>query len=179
MCLRNPDRVVTTLSCTEAFTVSEQHRSVLAEPRFTIRPDGSHLSRPAPPPRGVSGARLERAHDRIVAMNTDPVPIPLLFGDSDAPYLRLDQEYTAARPDDVMASEALTELAAAVDHGLSGYALAPGEICFVDNYRAVHGREAFAARHDGTDRWLRRLNITRDLRRSRSARISADSRLIL
>ena len=56
--------------------------------------------------------------------------------------------------------------------------LQPGDIAFIDNYRAVHGRESFRARYDGTDRWLKRLNITRNLRGSRAWRPAADHRII-
>lgn len=73
---------------------------------------------------------------------------------------------------------ALQTLIDALDALLGGISLRPGEICFLDNYLVVHGRQAFQARLDGTDRWLKRLNICRDLRRSRDLRISADSRLI-
>ncbi|WP_248963652.1 TauD/TfdA family dioxygenase [Sphaerisporangium perillae] len=38
--------------------------------------------------------------------------------------------------------------------------LESGEFCFIDNYRVVHGRKPFGARHDGTDRWLKRINVT-------------------
>lgn len=61
---------------------------------------------------------------------------------------------------------------------MGGVALNPGDIAFIDNYRVVHGRKPFQARFDGTDRWLRRLNITRDLRKSRHARLTAESRVI-
>jgi hypothetical protein len=42
----------------------------------------------------------------------------------------------------------------------------------------VHGRRAFKARYDGSDRWFKRMNITRDLRKSRADRIEAVSRII-
>ncbi|MGI5336008.1 hypothetical protein ACQEVS_00715 [Streptomyces sp. CA-181903] len=48
---------------------------------------------------------------------------------------------------------------------------------FVDNYQAVHGRRPFAAAYGGRDRRLKRVNITRDMCRSRSARGSASSLL--
>lgn len=41
---------------------------------------------------------------------------------------------------------------------------------FLDNCRIVHERKPFKARHDGTDRWLKRLNVACDLRKSRSSR---------
>ena len=61
---------------------------------------------------------------------------------------------------------------------MTGIALTPGDICVIDNYKAVHGRKPFRARFDGTDRWLRRLNMARDLRRSREFRLDARSRVI-
>jgi alpha-ketoglutarate-dependent taurine dioxygenase len=69
-------------------------------------------------------------------------------------------------------------VARALDAVVTEIVLRPGDICFIDNYRVIHGRNAFSPRFDGTDRWLRRLNIARDLRKSRSRRLSAESRTI-
>jgi L-asparagine oxygenase len=35
----------------------------------------------------------------------------------------------------------------------------------IDNAVAVHGRLPFEARYDGTDRWLEKLLVRRDIRR--------------
>jgi hypothetical protein len=51
-------------------------------------------------------------------------------------------------------------------------------VLFVDNYRAVHGRRPFTARYDGTDRWLKRIGVSRDLRRSRDAGATGAARVI-
>ena len=51
--------------------------------------------------------------------------------------------------------------------------LQPGDVAFIDSYRAAHGRKSFRARYDGTDRWLKQLNITRNLRGSRAWRPAA------
>jgi alpha-ketoglutarate-dependent taurine dioxygenase len=56
--------------------------------------------------------------------------------------------------------------------------LAPGDVLFIDNNRAVHGRRPFTARYDGTDRWLKRISVSRGLRRSRDARATVASRVI-
>ena len=40
----------------------------------------------------------------------------------------------------------------------------------MDNYRAIHGRYAFQPRYDGTDRWLKKMMLTRDVRKSRVLR---------
>jgi alpha-ketoglutarate-dependent taurine dioxygenase len=65
-----------------------------------------------------------------------------------------------------------------IDESLTDLVLQAGDICFIDNYRAVHGRRPFKARYDGTDRWLKRVNIARDLRKSRGLRVSNLSRVI-
>ncbi len=67
----------------------------------------------------------------------------------------------------------------AIEEQLTDVVLEAGEICFIDNYRAVHGRRPFEARYDGTDRWLKRLIITRDLRKSRRRRPTGTSRFLV
>ena len=66
----------------------------------------------------------------------------------------------------------------AMDDKIFDLVLASGEFCFLDNFRVVHGRKPFKARHDGTDRWLKRINVTSDLRKSRAARNSGETRAI-
>jgi alpha-ketoglutarate-dependent taurine dioxygenase len=56
--------------------------------------------------------------------------------------------------------------------------LQSGDFWFLDNFRVVHGRKPFKARHDGSDRWLKRVNVSCDQRKSRAARLPGPSRLI-
>jgi L-asparagine oxygenase len=44
--------------------------------------------------------------------------------------------------------------------------LEPGDLAFVDNRLALHGRTGFTPRYDGRDRWLQRIFVHRDFRRS-------------
>ena len=67
---------------------------------------------------------------------------------------------------------------ASIEENLVGVPLEPGMRCFIDNYRAVHGRASFQARYDGTDRWLKRVSITRDLRRSAGDHVGSNARMI-
>ncbi|WTW91941.1 TauD/TfdA family dioxygenase [Streptomycetaceae bacterium NBC_01309] len=166
MCLRNHDGIATTFAALGDEPLPEETVRALFQPRFLIRPDNSHLAAggSAPP----SGA----------AMAPEPLPIAVLFGDPAAPYLRLDPYFMEATPDDPEAQRAFAELTARLDGNVREVALRPGQMLFVDNYRAVHGRNPFRARYDGTDRWLKRLNIARDLRKSRDMRPSAASRVL-
>jgi Fe(II)/alpha-ketoglutarate-dependent arginine beta-hydroxylase len=175
MCMRNLERVPTTLAAVDLAELDASTRQVLFQPHFTIRPDNSHLRKNR---CDAAPIQLEAAHDRIEEMKARPEKIPVLFGSPDAPYCRLDP-YFMDEPEDPEAREALNRLVALINRRLQNVTLEAGDVCFIDNFRAVHGRRPFKARFDGTDRWLKRVNITRDLRRSRACRGAADSRLLL
>jgi alpha-ketoglutarate-dependent taurine dioxygenase len=70
------------------------------------------------------------------------------------------------------AAEALDELCVGLDAALRPVVLQPGDAIFIDNRRVVHGRAPFRARYDGTDRWLKRINVMRDIRRAGEALIT-------
>jgi len=53
MCLRNPDRVPTTVAAISSVRLSEEELAVLSSPHFVIRPDNSHL----PANGGGAGSR--------------------------------------------------------------------------------------------------------------------------
>lgn len=181
MCMRNPDNVETTYARMEDIALDPRWVKILFEPRFTIRPDDSHLPQNHNgTPRGmqVPEGLLRRSYERMVRMNEQPEKVALLFGDPAAPYLRVDPSVMDPITDDPEAAQAFAKLVEAVDRQITGIALQPGEIIFLDNYRVVHGRKPFHARYDGTDRWLRRLNVAAELRKSRDARISAEHRII-
>ncbi len=154
MCLRNPDAVPTTFASIDEVQLDHSQIEVLFEPRFVFRPDPSH----------PTDSEREKA--------------PVLFGDPESPYIRFDP-YSMDRPETEEARLAMDYLIRAIDENLTGVTLLPGECLFIDNYKAVHGRSSFKARFDGTDRWLKRINIARDLRKSREVRKAPASRVIL
>jgi enduracididine beta-hydroxylase len=181
MCLRNPDSVETTYASVRQLSLPADTVEILRQPRFVIHPDEAHLS-PASlgeaEQLGAPPELLERAFRQVHQMHESPAPLSALFGSDARPYLRVNSYYMAAVEGDDTAAAALQALIDDLDKQLRGIALRPGEICFLDNYLVVHGRQAFRARFDGTDRWLKRLNICRDLRKSRELRTDAASRLI-
>jgi Fe(II)/alpha-ketoglutarate-dependent arginine beta-hydroxylase len=172
LCLRNSDRVPTTFAAIDVSELDARTLGLLFEPQYTIRPDNSHLLKNRMAPADES---LETAHGRIEEMATRPEKIPVLFGSPDSPYCRLDP-YFMDPPENPSAREALDKLIRLVDSRIENLMLEEGELCFIDNFKAVHGRRPFKARYDGTDRWLKRINITRDLRRSRTARTTPAAR---
>ncbi len=176
MFLRNPDRVPTTFASLEGMELAPEHWRTLFEPHYVIKPDNSHRPENAAESDTHGDSHL---YDRIRKMFTEPEKIPILSGDPRSPYIRIDPYFMEPVTDDPRAQEAFEALVRAIDARLADLVLMPGEICFVDNRKAVHGRRAFKARYDGRDRWFKRMSITRDLRKSRDSRTDAASRVIL
>jgi alpha-ketoglutarate-dependent taurine dioxygenase len=79
-----------------------------------------------------------------------------------------DQELTTGLDDEAQA--AVRELSAAIDELHTSVVLQAGDLLVVDNDRCVHGRSPFAARFDGTDRWLQRAFVIDDLAASAAER---------
>ena len=57
------------------------------------------------------------------------------------------------------AQEALDEFNRAINKSVQEIVLEQGDLLVIDNNRTVHGRKPFAARYDGTDRWVMRLLV--------------------
>jgi Fe(II)/alpha-ketoglutarate-dependent arginine beta-hydroxylase len=159
LALRNRDQVATTVAAVRADRLPPACQAVLREPRFVIRADPEHA---AGAPGGAPAARR----------------CAVLFGAPDDPYLRVDPAFTQPRPGDPAAAAAFGALCEQLAAATVPVPLAAGDLLLVDNYRMVHGRTPFRPRYDGTDRWLRKVTVTRDLRRSRARRHGADGRVL-
>jgi Fe(II)/alpha-ketoglutarate-dependent arginine beta-hydroxylase len=182
MCLRNPNHVATTFASLDSLDLDPRVIEVLFEPRFTIRPDYSHSKENARKPDCASNdeaVKVEAAFRNIQRMAFKREKISVLFGDKKTAYIRIDPFFMDSLDDDAEAQSALNALIAFVDERLRDIVLEPGDFCFLDNYRAVHGRRSFKPKYNGSDRWLKRINVTRDLRKSRDARLETWSRTIL
>jgi Fe(II)/alpha-ketoglutarate-dependent arginine beta-hydroxylase len=177
MCLRNPDHIPTTFASVDMLELDPEVKEILFEPRYIIKPDESHAEKNNGCKGGEACATAKFAYRHIEMMRKNPQKQPVLLGHPQSPYLRLDP-YFMSPPDDDASMHALNTLIREIDSKLSEVVLQPGDYLFVDNYRSVHGRKAFKARYDGTDRWLKRMNITRDLRKSRDSRERSSSRII-
>ncbi|WP_233608011.1 TauD/TfdA family dioxygenase [Nocardia stercoris] len=134
-CLRNPDRVATTIS-----SVREVRLSPVADRRLRTRvlpilPDVSY------------GNDFHRQ------------PCPPVATVGPAGTLRYDPAYTPLDDGDAEFRSAYTELGAELERVCRTAILRPGQLLLLDNDVVVHGRVPFTPRYDGTDRWLLRVNI--------------------
>jgi L-asparagine oxygenase len=138
LCLRNPDRVATTISSVRHVELSTEDRKTLSCPTIPIYPDLTY------------GELTQWGESQ---------PIPTLWNRPDGVCLRYDPDYTPwadAPPRYRAAYERLTRELQRVRQDL---VLEPGDLAIIDNDVVVHGRVPFKARFDGTDRWLKRVNI--------------------
>ncbi|MEV4504248.1 guanitoxin biosynthesis L-enduracididine beta-hydroxylase GntD [Streptomyces klenkii] len=176
--MRNHDRVPTTFAALQDVVLEPWVREVLFEERFVILPDESHTEAFNDRTTGMDDdAWVREAFRKIAGMNTGRQRTAVLSGDTEAPFIRIDPAFMP-RDLDAEALKALDAVIAAFDEGLRDVALLPGEMLIVDNKRAVHGRRPFTARYDGTDRWLRRINVLADLRRAEGRRFSPHGRAL-
>jgi L-asparagine oxygenase len=158
MCLRNPKRIPTTVSSITNIDLDPRVKRVLFESRFLIRPNYVVYD-------------LDSRED-------DNKPEAILFGDRDSPYIRINALSTRPVANDEEAGFALDALLQALNRTMIDLVLDSGDCCYLDNFKAVHGRKPYSPEYDGTDRWMKRIVITNDLRRSRSLRSSTHSRII-
>ncbi|WP_405865889.1 arginine beta-hydroxylase, Fe(II)/alpha-ketoglutarate-dependent [Streptomyces sp. NBC_01515] len=165
-CLRNPYGAATTVGYADALQLPQDVRETLSEERFIICPDESHLGKN----NSVKDPEHLESFEEIEEMQRNPDLVAVLFGNPQQPYLRADPYFMSVADGDDQARFALDTLVKAMDEAMFDLTLASGDFCFLDNFRVVHGRKPFKARHDGTDRWLKRVNVTGDLRKSRAAR---------
>ncbi|MFL5627936.1 MAG: TauD/TfdA family dioxygenase [Ktedonobacteraceae bacterium] len=94
--------------------------------------------------------------------------LPILSGDLAEPDLCINFYNTEAiNPAAQLAFDALKSALLQV---VVGIVLLPGDLLIIDNRVAVHGRTAFESRYDGSDRWLQRLFVVEDFRRSHASR---------
>lgn len=156
LCLRNPTRTGTNIAYVEVDRLPDDVLETLQAPLFHISPDSSH----------------EGSEDQ------EQPQVPVLYPPLDALTLRVDRDFTVAKDPQGESGRALDALIRHLDANLYSLPLETGDMCFVDNRNVVHGRQAFVPRYDGADRWLKRVNVVSDLRRTRSGRRDSATRIV-
>lgn len=175
LCLRGHPDARTTL-CSVHDVIDEldaETVDVLRQPRFTCGVDESFLDGVGP--ESQSHGASTGSQDDVEA--TEPLgargPLPVIGGTPDRPTFWFDAELMSAT--DPVAQDALDRLRRAVLDRQVSVVLDAGDCLVVDNQVAVHGRSSYAARFDGTDRWLQRAFVVPDLAPSAADR---DGRII-
>jgi hypothetical protein len=139
-CLRNDDHVPTRLSSVRHTQLSAADRALLERPTLPILPDDSYS-----------------AGDGQAA--AAPPEVATLWDGDDGLRIRYDPAYTPLEQADPEYRSAYDRLTAELERVAIDVTLGAGEVLVIDNDIAVHGRQPFRARYDGTDRWLKRVSV--------------------
>ncbi len=168
LCLRGDPRARTTLCSVHDVleALDPDTVDVLRQLRFTCGVDESFLG-------GSGGSSTVSTVITTTAGVEVRGPLPVIGGTSERPTFWYDADLM--RGTDPAAQAALDQLAVAVLEHQRSVVLAAGDCLVVDNTVAVHGRSAYEARFDGTDRWLQRSFVVSDLAPSAAER---DGRII-
>jgi L-asparagine oxygenase len=95
-------------------------------------------------------------------------PMPILYGNEDDPFLIFDQDLMTSNNE--IGVHLIKKIVEIYYQERNRHNLTPGEIIFIDNRRAVHGRSPFFPKYDGADRFLVRCFATFDYEKSAYAR---------
>lgn len=153
--IRNTDVVPTFVAAVRDVELDPRDRQLLSEPRFHIRPDDEHIRQLEL--RAPGDPALERA----IGMRDRPEPVPVLYEDEDGPHVRLDLPFMRVIGGDLVTEQALNRLRAELNRVRRPLVAAAGTLLLLDNRSVAHARSSFTPRYDGTDRWLRKLIVSR------------------
>ena len=147
LCLRGDPTAFTTYANLDTILkkLGETTRKVLRQPWFTTRIDTSFI--------------LKGQQDKSIE-------IPILRGESQDTRIVYDKFLMGATS--TAARKALDELNQAIKSSVKKVALKSGELMIIDNRKTVHGRLPFTPRYDGTDRWLMRTLVMKQLPSSKN-----------
>ncbi|GEM_PF-5022243 len=134
--------------------MEEDVKRILSEPRFIIGVNMAHvLGQPA-------------------------IPSPVIFGNPDFPYFRVNLNLQQAVSGDMDAERALSVLTEKLNENVTDVVVGQGEFFYLDNNVAAHGRSPYSPRYDGADRWLQRLTIVSNFRNFQDIAIKQGSRVL-
>ena len=103
-------------------------------------------------------------------------PFAILNGSRDDPQLIFDQDLMFGMTEE--SHKLIAKIISIYYQHRITHNLKPGEIIFIDNRRAVHGRSSFSPKYNGYDRFLIRCFGTLDYEKSKAARSPEYPRMI-
>lgn len=175
MCYRNEEKACTNICSLSDLDIPNHYWEILSQPRYTIQPDKSHL-----PENNKSQLwQIDEAHfNKIHAFMENPEPVAVIQGRVGESQLLIDEAFMNPLPGDLEAKEALDWLHQHMNERKHAIVMKPGDLLLIDNRITVHGRSPYKPNYGPKARWLRRVNITADLRKSYQWKDKAYGRVI-
>jgi hypothetical protein len=153
---RNHEKASTTLSSLKGIAVPDEAYRVLSQP-------------------GRCWNRANLAHRNAPEGTAQKI----LWGSREEPYMRINVPNVVCAEGDTEAESALEWLKQQLEKNRESVVINQGDLLVINNMMCVHARDRFDAIYGLRARWLSRLAITHDLRKSRSLRSTPDARVIL
>ena len=171
LCLRNDEEAVTVTSRPDLSELSEEERTLLYRPGYLLRPDDSYKAE-----YGTTDADAAD-YDSFEGRYGEGTLTPILYGQSDDPFIIFDPHYTqVVDPECEAVFEHFGNMVREAEHD---HILRAGEIIVIDNQRTLHGRRPYEPRFDQDSRWMKRINTSVDLRKSAHLRQAMDCPFIV
>jgi len=173
MGLRNPENIATTVAEIPN-NFSEEEIELLFSKNFHFIPDPDHAKHL----KNWKTNAEKISYSKMQQFIKKPVPQAVLYGSRDKPYLRLDPIFTNIVDKEHPSTRVYEKLLKAIDNNLLDISLKSGDILILDNHLSVHGRRPFVPKYNGNDRWLKKINITLDAKKSKAFRHHSNSFVI-
>jgi L-asparagine oxygenase len=143
LCLRGDPKAITTYASLPDILkhVSTASKHMLMEKMFTTGIDLSF--------------RTNGEEDR-------EIPISIISKGANG-RLSFTYDVTVIKGESWIAKELLEEVQWAIEQCTQEIALKTGDLLVIDNRNTIHGRKPFQARYDGTDRWVQRVLVRKEL----------------
>lgn len=164
--VRNDDKVPTTLASIKDFKLDENNFEILYNKSCQLLPDESHLD------------EAQLSGDVSEAMENEASNLHTFYGCKSNPFMCYDPAYTNFDTLEKDFLHAYNELKEEIADKTHDVVIEPGDICIIDNRKVVHGRRAYFPKFDGTERWLKRISITTNIRKSAGQRPDLNSRTV-
>jgi Fe(II)/alpha-ketoglutarate-dependent arginine beta-hydroxylase len=164
--IRNEQSVPTMVATTYDLGLDEDELEVLFRYDTPLMPDESHLD------------NLQMAQTSKEKIANESSTFRTLYGNKSNPYICYDPAYTDFSKVSDKFLNAYESLRAEINRNTYDLVIGAGDICIIDNRKVVHGRRAFTPKFDGSARWLKRISVTTNIRKSAGHRSSLDTRVI-
>lgn len=145
LCLRGDSSAATTVACVDQIISKLDKDTIdcLRQPWFVTSVDRS----------------FERPHEVEYSNFTTPI----LFFDKSQNEYTMVYDRDLMKPTNVFAEMALELFNESLEKSIEEIYLSTGDMLMLNNNKVVHGRKPFQARYDGTDRWVQRLLVKKEI----------------
>lgn len=145
LCLRGDSSAATTVACVDKIIsmLDKDTIDCLRQPWFTTS--------------------VDRSFERPSGVEYSSFTTPILFFNKKQNDYTMIYDHDLMKPTNVFAEMALNLFCNALEKSIEEIYLSTGDILTLNNSKVIHGRKPFQARYDGTDRWVQRVLVKKEI----------------